>query len=232
MGDRKKQFGGEEGRPYNPGRISPSSNTEPPSSATAGSCQECLSDTKYAELLEQEKTTLLRIAAARIRNTCSDPSNHKEDIAQQGALKFWRAASRRDTDYEDPAKVLRGAVWQEGVSHSETCRREQAVDLNSLDDRSEERDAPNSNGYKTSELLRKTSFNPVEVYNTLLDLHRKLNGVDKKLFVMRYVEGLTLTEIAERRGCAVSTVRRAVEKLKRELGWVDKEEPPEAAPNS
>jgi hypothetical protein len=180
----------------------------------------------YEELIKAEMKTLLAIAAKCIRITCANPSDHKWEVAQEGIKNFLQSVGKRENDYDTPAKVLRAAVWQVGVRHSQTCPREQAVDFNETQ---RQRNEPGDNGSgnrHSRELTRKTSYNPIEVLNALLELKERLLGVnDIDLFVRYFEEGRTLQEIAKERGCSAMTVQRALKRLKKELGLPDDQGP-------
>lgn len=220
MDGQEEQFVAEEGKLADLNAESLlSADAAPP--LTLAPCKECSNGNGYDELISKEYSQLLNIAHARIRFTCIDPVAHKEDVTQGGVQKFWRAVSKRESGYSDAKKVLRDAVWQEGVRHSQTCGREVPVDFNQLDISGDRSEGSNSDGYGTSELRQKTFINPTEMYHCFRYLDEKLKDADKELFVMYYVEGRTLTEIAAVRGCCVMTVSRALEKLRKCLGVPD-----------
>lgn len=173
-----------------------------------------------AELITSEYPNLLQIAQARIRLTSTNLVTDIKDVTQNGILKFLRARSKRDSDYQDPDKVLRSAVWQEGVRHTQTSGRERPVDFNELHAGRGTSDDSDSNGYRTSELLHKTIYNPIEMTCEFLDIKQKFEGLtkeDKELFEMSFLNEMKPREIASVRGCSVMTVYRAVGRLKKYL---------------
>jgi DNA-binding NarL/FixJ family response regulator len=170
-------------------------------------------DSNLRDIIQAETPSLLKIAAARIERTCSDPANHKKDVVQQGIKKVLQALRNRPAGYEDTAAVLRAAVWQEGVRHSLTCPRELAVDFNESYGCESESDAANPLGHS-----KPASFDPRELYIEMLDLEERRSRVtDKDLFDKYFVEGWTMAEIAEERNCSIMTVQRGVRKLVNEL---------------
>lgn len=190
-------------------------------------------ETGLHELITTHMAMLLALAGRRIRNKCSDPPDHRRDVVQQGITKFLQAMRKRETGYEDPVKVLRGAVWQEGVRHSQTCLREQAVDFNLLYTRPADAvvEAPHIHPPRSAATAH--SFNPSEMLDEMIALSERLSGVkDEDLFIRHFVLGETLAEIARARGCSIMTVHRAVQRLLKELGisddqWPSPDEPDE-----
>ena len=176
------------------------------------------------ELILAQMAMLLALAGRRIRNKCSDPPDHKQDVVQQGITKFLQALRKREVGYDTPAKVLRSAIWQEAVRHSQTCLREQAVDFNQLHNRPTEAEAFTQVIHSPRDLDKATSFNPSELLDELVDLSQRLSGIsDQDLFIRYFVLRETLNEIARAKNCSTMTVQRAVKNLLKELGIRDEE---------
>jgi hypothetical protein len=232
MDDGQRRFDGEEDESsHDPfwDKAQRTDDSEETSEATAALAAGCSNHSNYDELIEEERPKLFEIAYAKIRNTCSDPQTHKEDVAHEGIKKFLRAVRNPGTHYPEPEKVLRAAVWQEGMRHSETCPREQAVDFNNLSDKREDPNAP-SPTYSLGDFAKR-SVNPTEIYNGILEIAEKVKKVtDKDLFIMYFVEQRSIPEIAEIRGADLSKMYRALKRLKKELGMSDEERPPTPGP--
>lgn len=211
--------------------ILPSDIAEVIPEVMSGASQQHPDLSTYEDLILKELPMLFSIAGARLRTGCSDRPEHKKDVVQQGIVKFLQAIHNRQADYETPARILRMAVNQEGIRHSQICQREPTVDFDELTNRREESDTDNPIGYNPRELIQATSRNPTEIYIEILGLKEQLSKVsDQELFFLFFVERNTLAEIGKIRGWPVMKVQRRVKKLKRELG-IDEEGPPIPAPD-
>jgi DNA-directed RNA polymerase specialized sigma24 family protein len=179
-----------------------------------------------SRLIEKELPMLIAMAEARIRFSCSDPADHKKDVVQRAVEKLLQAERNRQAKYDHPAKILHAAIWQEGVSHSKTCLREQAVDFNELSNQHKE-SADNPVGYSPSELARATVFDSRGVLEGMIYLKERLSKAsDPDLFLLHFLEERTLEEIAKKRQWSVMKVQRAVKKLLKELGVDEEKEGP------
>lgn len=172
----------------------------------------------YEELLERERRGLCKIAGGILKGSCPDPTNDVEDVVHSGVVKVCRAAKNRE--YENPAGMLQVAVRQEAIKHVQVGHREQAVDIERVYSGRETSDTPNLLGCKPREVIQRGSHDPTEIYLAMLYLEEMLEGSDVDLFDMYFVQGMTQEEIAERRGCATSTVNRGVAKLREVLEQV------------
>ena len=164
----------------------------------------------------RSRPELIGIARARLKGKCSDIGNHSEDVVQEGIRKVVQAVRHRGAEYDDLAEVLRAAVWQAGVRHSQICHREEAVDFTALlNPRGD--NAPHPTGHSQDYLTRKTCFDPTEIFDAMLDLGN-LKITDWDLFCMRFCEGFTMNEIAKKRGKSIASVQRELQQLDKELG--------------
>jgi RNA polymerase sigma factor (sigma-70 family) len=207
-----KRFDGEkEFRDATLGREQSSAeHVETDSAEVTGSPEECSNTKHYGELIKLERSHLLKIATAIIRQNCSDYLTHKDDVVQEGICKVLQARCKQEVEYVDPIGLLQLAVRQAAKKHADTCGREEAFD---------------SNDPKASRLVLKKSFNdPTEIYIGMLSLEEILAGLDSEdieLFDLRFEQGMTYEEIAELRDCCVMTVQRAVKRLEKALGLPD-----------
>lgn len=205
--------------------------------ALAQTLQEQREYVDYQELFVSELPTLFLIAGGTLRFAinCSDRQGHIPEVVQQGALKFIRAARVRDArgeKYDTPEKVLRKAVWQEGVWHSKNCRKQMAVDFNDLSQPQADADAVSRTGYNALEMQEANSYDPSEMLNKMMDLKELLSKVtDQKLFEQYYERGETLEEIAKNRSWSTSKAQRMVNQLKKDLGLREEKGPPSPAPD-
>jgi len=186
----------------------------------------------YAVLFEEERPHLLKIARAIIRTNCSDTQGHGEDVVHDGFYKVLHAEQKRERRLarDHAFRLVSKAVRQEARRHRTRCRREQPFPFDEKPRDPEGGDgAPRQGGGELNEIRVKTSKDPTEMLMSLIavrELYNVLNVTDRDLYLMYVIEGLKLKQIAERRGCSVPAVQRAIEKLRRELGMQDYEESP------
>jgi DNA-directed RNA polymerase specialized sigma24 family protein len=180
----------------------------------------------HEELIKSQFPKLLAIAKAVVRDWCSDPEDHKNDVAERGIVKFLQAESKRATPYDTPVYVLRMAVRQEALRHRRICLREVVTDFNETPDQLKESDPVNQVSYSPHELAHANSYDPHEMYDEMLDFQKRMTRVtDPDLCFLRFIEGRTLEEIATLRGWKIMQVQRMVEKLRKELGIYEDEGP-------